>query len=218
MITIALAVERIIKQKPFLAEALLSGLINKSSLSRQILPQVQQMTHKRVNEGAILMALKRLRLADAILNDISKKSKLRSDFITRSNLVEFTVLNVNFSVDKHKMIIEEAGKTNNYFLTITQGGFETTIIASFELSDRVIEILGRKNIASRRGGLVSLTIRFLSDIVSVPGIYYSILKILAWENINVIEVVSTFSEFSIILDDKDVGRAFLLLKELTNVA
>jgi len=217
MITIALAVERIIKQKPFLAEALLSGLINKSSLSRQILPQVQQMTHKRVNEGAILMALKRLRLADAI-NDVGKKSKLRSDFITRSNLVEFTVLNINFLIDKHKRIIEEAGKTNNFFLTITRGGFETTIIASFELSDSIIEILGRKNIVSQQDGLVSLTMRFLGDIVSVPGIYYSILKILAWENINVIEVVSTFSEFSIILDDKDVGRAFLLLKELTNVA
>jgi len=217
MITIALAVERIIKQKPFLAEALLSGLINKSSLSRQILPQVQQMTHKRVNEGAILMALKRLRLADAI-NDIGKKSKLRSDFITRSNLIEFTVLNINFLIDKHKRIIEEADKTNNYFLTITRGGFETTIIASFELSDSIIEILGRKNIVSQQEGLVSLTMRFLGDIVSVPGIYYSILKILAWENINVIEVVSTFSEFSIILDDKDVGRAFLLLKELTNVA
>lgn len=41
----------------------------------------------------------------------------------------------------------------------------------------------------------------------------SILKILAWEGINVVEVVSTFSEFTIILEDEEVSRAFSLFKD-----
>jgi aspartokinase len=46
----------------------------------------------------------------------------------------------------------------------------------------------------------------------MAGIYYLIFKTLAWENINVIEVVSTMSELTIVLDDQEVVRAFNLLQ------
>ncbi|MBU4139561.1 MAG: hypothetical protein KJ729_06445, partial [Euryarchaeota archaeon] len=48
------------EKKPFLEEAINSGIINLSALARQILPEVRRETFKEVQEGAILMALKRL--------------------------------------------------------------------------------------------------------------------------------------------------------------
>ena len=53
-------VEEIIKKSPFLEEALAEGIINLSSLSRQIKPEIDEELHKDVQIGAIVMALKRL--------------------------------------------------------------------------------------------------------------------------------------------------------------
>ena len=46
MLTISQAVEKVVKVKPFVTEALCEGLINISSLSRQIHPTVEKLTGK----------------------------------------------------------------------------------------------------------------------------------------------------------------------------
>ena len=60
MKTISSVVEQYIKKKPFLQSALAQGIINLTSLSRQIRPEVAEILGKDVKDGAIVMALKRL--------------------------------------------------------------------------------------------------------------------------------------------------------------
>lgn len=213
MITVSNAVHQIIKNKPFIEEGLSQGLLNLSSLARLILPEVRRLTYKEVKEGAVLMAIRRLPKtikSNLSIEDIFNKT---NNFIVRSNLSEFTISNVNFSFKKHKKIIEEVEKMRKHFLTITQGTFETTIIVANEIKKTVEEILGKDKIIFKHEGLSSITINLPEKTVLVPGVYYSILKILAWEGINIIEVVSTFSEFIIILEEKDVSRTFTFLKD-----
>ncbi len=213
MITVSGAVSQIVKDKPFIEEALSQGLINLSALARLILPEVKRLTYKDVKEGAVLMALKRqpktIKSASRVKSVLGKSGNL----IVRSNLSEFTVSNVDFSVEKHHKIIEEIEKTRKYFLTVTQGSFETTVIVASELIEIVETILGRDRIIFKLDGLSSIAINLPGKTVLTPGAYYSILKILAWEGINIVEVVSTFSEFIIILEEKEVSRAFTLLKK-----
>ena len=59
MKTIAQVVSTIISQKLFLAELLAEGLINISSLARKIKPQIEDFLQKPVQNGAVVMALKR---------------------------------------------------------------------------------------------------------------------------------------------------------------
>lgn len=213
MITVSDAVKQIIKDKAFMEEALSLELINLSSLARLILPEVKRLTYKDVKKGAVLMALKRLpktiKSASRVKSVLGKSGNL----IVRSNLSEFTVSNLDFSFEKHQEIIEEIEKTNKYFLTVTQGTFETTVIVAGEMKELVETILGVDKIIFKLDGLSSITINLPGKTVLTPGVYYSILKILAWEGINIVEVVSTFSEFIIILEEKEVSRAFTLLKE-----
>lgn len=214
MITVPSVVEQIIKKRPFLEEALRREIINLSSLARLILPEVQRETLKDVKEGAILMALKRLPKTLQSEPKVVKVLAGSHDVIARSNLAEFTVLNSDFSLEKHKKLLDEIGEQKRYFLTITQGIFETTIIVSSELKDKIETILGKEKIISQFNNLSSVTIRLPGKTVLTPGVYYSILKFLAWEGINIVEVVSTFAEFTIILENKEVARAFSLLKNL----
>ena len=60
MKTISAVVEHYIKKKPFLQTALAQGIINLTSLSRQIKPEIAEELGKDVKDGAIVMALKRL--------------------------------------------------------------------------------------------------------------------------------------------------------------
>ena len=60
MISVAQAVEGIVKHKPYLSESLAAGIINISALARQIQKEVEKLLGKPVNAGAIVMALNRL--------------------------------------------------------------------------------------------------------------------------------------------------------------
>ena len=58
--TISSVVSEYIKSKPFLSSALSDGIINLTSLSRIIKPDIEEVLRKNVNHGAIVMALNRL--------------------------------------------------------------------------------------------------------------------------------------------------------------
>ena len=73
MRTIASTVSAYIKTKPYLSSALSDGIINLTSLARQIQPDIETVMRKTVNQGAIVMSLKRV-------SDDSESSTLASDF------------------------------------------------------------------------------------------------------------------------------------------
>ena len=90
--TVSDSVSEIVSRKPFLEEALASGLINLSSLARDIYPEVSKRMEKEVKHGAIVMALKRLK--PAVNYQINERIKLvvdlMGDITVRSNLADYT--------------------------------------------------------------------------------------------------------------------------------
>lgn len=215
MITVSEVVEDIVRRSPFLEEALSLGIINLSSLARQIKPEIEKELMKKVREGAIIMGLKRLSVK---IKKIHKKQRnffpSPPDLMVRSNLVEITIPNSGILLSKQKRLLEEIKFIQNYFITFTQGIYETTIIVSKNLEDKLLKIFEGEKIVSKFENLSSITIQLPEGSALVPGIYSFILKALAWEGINLIEVVSTFNEFTIILENKNTDRAFSILKRI----
>ena len=66
--------------------------------------------------------------------------------------------------------------------------------------------------------LSSITIHLPKEVVYIPGVYYQVLKMLAWENINVIEVLSTYTELTVIVENKNINQAFSTLKKLDSLS
>ena len=62
--------------------------------------------------------------------------------------------------------------------------------------------------------LSAVIIRLAPSTVQTPGVYYAILKCLAWQNINVVDVVSTATEFTIFVGSDDLDRTFAALRRL----
>ena len=216
MITINELLEQIILRTPFLEEGLSQGIINLSALSRKIRPQIEKKLLKPVSESAILMALKRL-LPDIMSKSENMDINLKAGDITvRSGLTEFTYSKSGTLIENKMRLLDEIKSSGDFFVTITQGVHETTMIVNSSLKKRLEEIFRGETLIKKIDDLAAITIRLTGEMVYLPGVHYNILKQLAWHNINVIEVVSTYTEFNIILQKKEVDTSFsILLKYLS---
>lgn len=212
MITIPKSVAHIIKQTPFLEEAISLKIVNLSSLARKIKPQIQEKLLKDIQTGAIIMALKRIedKLQSHSLNQTN--SVLVSDLTVRTKLTEFTFINSPDLMRKQENILKIANKEKSSFLTFTHGVFETTLIISSNLEKESEKIFQKEKLIFKLSNLSAITIILPKKSVSQPGVYYQILKKLAWDNINIVEVISSMTELTIILDDNNVDKAFSALK------
>lgn len=218
MTTIPSAVEMIVRKKPFLESGLITGIINLSALSRQIKADVEELVGKEVNEGAITMALNRM----APKMEVSSPSKLRKavenmgDIIVRSNLVDYTFVNSPTLFEKQSRLFACIKSMNDVFCTFSQGINEITIVVSASLAPMVDEIYADENRTSKVDNLSSATIKLLANNAVVPGVYYYIFKKLAWDNINICEVISTTNEFTLVVGDKEINKAFSILMDAKN--
>lgn len=216
MKTIQESVESIIRKTPFLEEALNDKLINVSSLARVIQPDVEKDLNKEVKPGAIMMAVNRLSPSSIlkIRKNIKKITLTLGDFIVRSDLQNFTFKNTPSLVKGIQELINQIGEDKDYFFTISQGIFETTIITSKKLHDKVLDIFSGESLLFESGELASITIKLPKANSDQSGIYYFILKQLAWADIPVQEVISTTHEMTIVVKEEDVNSTFSILIDM----
>ena len=215
MITISQLLEKLIKQKPFVESALVEGLVNISALARQLKPEIESTLKKEVTEASIIMALKRFvdQMDVSMHRKIEKATKGFGDIIVRSNLCDFTYKLSETLIEKQSILIKKIGKEKDVFFTISRGVFETTIVISNTYADEVKEIYKEETLIASSNFISSITLRLPKNNTVIPGLYYHIFKQIAWEGISILEAVSTTNELSIILNDKDVDRAFSVLKQ-----
>lgn len=213
MITIPQLVEEFVHKSPFLEEVFSQGLINHSALARQLKPQIDQKLYKDVQIGAIVVALNRLAIKLKPKNDtVSHILDNLGDITLRSNITSYTFANSSTLRAKQAQLLEDIAAIPNSFVTVTDGVFETAFFVSINVASFIEKSFSAEKLKNKIDQLSSITIVIPEEAISVPGVYYSILKKLAWEGINFIEVVSSFTELTIFLENKNVERAFSALK------
>lgn len=216
MITIPQLVEKLIRSKPYLEEALADGLVNISSLARKLQPIISDVQGKEVSSGAIVMAINRM---DAsvnykIRNRMNKMIGKLGDIIVRSDLSNYTFENSNTLIKCQLALLEEISDKKDVFHTFSQGVYETNLVLSNLVTSSMNAIFEKERLLSSTRNLSSITIKLPQDNTELPGLYYYIFKKIAWEGINIVEVISTTNEFTIVVEDNNVERAFGILKNL----
>ena len=80
---------------------------------------------------------------------------------------------------------------------------------------KLIKFLSGEKILNKEQSLVALTIIFTADdFVHTPGVVFNAVRKLAWNNINIYEIVSTMTELTFILSKRDSMKAYDVLQEL----
>ena len=206
MIKISDVIHQIILENPALNFGFHHRLLNLSQVARFIKPIVETRTHKEVTESAVLMNLSRLQakmtnydpsqLAEVVLDKVTVHSGLCTMTVTKSARIHRRVNDLFARV-----------RDDDGFITITEGLSEITIILDNEHFELARKTLGEEPRFCNRN-LASVGVKFSEKMMERPGLIYQLMQQVVLLNINVIEVVSTATEFNIYMHENDVERAF----------
>lgn len=216
MKTVSNCVEDILITQPYLEEALSRNIINFSALAIELVEPISKMLKKEVKPGAIMMALRRYNPPVTLGNSIKMKRVIQNlgDITVRSNLTDFTVRNSTTLIDNHAKILERINKEDKLFYAFTRGIHESNIVVSSSLNDFVNDHLVNETFIAIQENLSAISISLPQDNSKIAGLYYHFFKRLAWEGIVLYEVLSTTNEFTILVEDDYVDKAFTAIKRV----
>ncbi len=211
MIKISEAVSDIIQGDEISLEALRAGVLNFSAYARKIKTFVEQKLYKEVQTGSIVTALSRI--APRVKNIPPLRPKIQIlDMSIKSPLSEITFEKTEESL-KNVSKLMRLKSTKGKFFTITQGITEITIIAPSEIKREILDHLIIKP-KGQYDNLVAITASFVEqEYIEVPNMIYALVAALAIKRINLIEIVSTYTEISFIVRQKDMRNTIDVLKE-----
>lgn len=216
MLSLRDAVKEHLRTRPFLEEALNEGLINISALSRMLKDDIEESLGEPVNEGAIIMAIKRMEISVdlKVKHKLSSYLKTLGDTVVRSGLIDYTIKNSPTILKSQANFLSEISEENVGFSAISRGVNETTIVISKSSEATLNKCFKHEVIEQKIDGLASITLQLPEANNRIYGVYYFLFKSLAEWGINVEEMISTTNEVSIVVDDSDIERTFSVLNRL----
>lgn len=209
MISIKKCIESIISDNLFLEDALYNDYLNLSSFALYIYPRIKQMTKKEVTIWSIKIALSR----------ISKEQKkiIQYNRIYPNNIFvkkNISLISLNNSKDSHNIIKDiqslNIWEDKNYFWVI-QWITEIDIIYSQNLKLWIENLINNNKVKLRINNLWIIWIHLDKELLNTIWIIYNLSKKLTFYNINIINILSTYTEIAFIIDEKDLKKAFEIL-------
>ena len=214
MVTVSHLVKDIVRGKPFLQEALRQRIISYGNLAEQVKQKIDEAMGKAVKHSAIVMALRRYTDEIQDKEEQLKHFSYKSEINVKTNICDFTVLKSPSLLAKVKSLYGLVDFDKGDTLNIILGNNEVSIIINERYKEDLAKFLKGEKILNRQGNLVALTMRFTEDFMNTPGVIFNIVRRMAWENINIYEVISTLTEFTLILTNKDSMKAYESLQNL----
>lgn len=212
MVTISHVVKKLIRDKPFLQEALAQEIISYGNLAKKLIPEIELELEHEVKHSAVVMALRRY--AEKLKQSYrdAKPFNYKSEIIMKTNLCDIAVLKSPKLLAKLKSLYNLVDFEKGDTLNIIVGNYEVTIITNEKHKKHILMFLKNEKILNIESNLVAFTMRFSDDFLHTPGVIFAIIRRLAWENINILEIVSTLTELTLILTNKDSMKAHKVLQ------
>lgn len=211
MIKIAAIVQTIMDNDDLVNNLASRGLLNYMAYARSIKDEVENQTLKEVQLGSITAAV--ARYVEKIQPITLPPEKDIQQVSVQTNLEGITYERSEEISEKIRSIYNEIQVNNKTYITVTQGINEITVIAE----KSIIEIFRKKlkkypNIYDI-AHLIGITVKFGVKYLAIPNLFYLLIRKLAIKNINIIEIVSTATELTFILNKKDLQIALNQLQK-----
>ncbi len=209
-------IEDSIENTPFLKEHLSEGLINTSALARRLQPKLEEELGKSLKISTIVMAISRLPISkeESIAIRLIDTINAIGDVVVRSSLIKYNFRNYSGLSKNQSSFIERTETFNDSFYTVSRGINETTLIINAQLKDILEANLDSSHLLSKTENLSAITLKLPVNNTEIEGIYYFILKKLAWQSISLEEVISTTNEFTVVVKSNLISKAFQVLANL----
>jgi len=211
MLKISDALADIVQDNILFQFGLQQGIFNLSQLAEYLLPHIELKTKKEVTNTAVLMALSRLQKT-------MKHAALTPDIFAINTLTIRSSLSA-FTFDKSKLTQKKLDKlahellTNDAIATMTYGTTQLTIIAESVQDQNILKTAGIDPLYYHNN-VNSIGISFNEEYIKVPGFIYVVLQQLLTQQVNLVEIASTYTELTLYVDQQDMKRTFEALQYL----
>ncbi len=208
MLRISEAVQELVETHPALQFGFYHGLMNLTKVARFLRPSIEARVKKQVTDAAVLMNISRLQKKLAQLpQSQSRRDQLILDKVNiQSGLCAATVVKSPTSHRELNRVFNRI-QSRNGFITVTEGMREVTVIVEADNLRLVTSALSSPPRILHED-LAAVGVVFDERYLKVKGILFQLMEEIALQNINVIEIASTATEFSIFLREEDVQLAF----------
>lgn len=211
---VASIVREVLDESEVALTAFLDGYLNFSAYAKRIQPEVERRAKKEVAVGTIVVALSRYEIdAKKKRAPLTPKVKIES-VSTRSALAELTFSKTQANRARLRALHENEKLADADLLTVTSGIREISLILPAALKGEVLKIFKGDSPTLVLENLASLTLRFSTRYINTPNTTFALLRPLALNRINIVEVVSTYTELTVVVAQKDLQTAFAVFSRL----
>lgn len=187
------------------------GLLNYMAYARNIQKEVEEKAYKDVKLGSITAAVARyvknvepiLLPSEKDIQQISVQTNLEAVTYERSEEISEII----------GSLYNDIKITNKTYITVTQGINEITIIAEKSIIEIFRKKLKKYTAIYDISNIIGINVKFSLKYMSIPNLFYLLIRKLALKNINIVEIVSTATELTFILSKNDLQKALVQLQK-----
>lgn len=206
---VADAVRELVFGSEMAQEALRRGCLNYHAYAKDIKAQVEALAWKPVTLGSIVVALSRLQPVMAQAASLKPQLRLLDLNITLP-LADITYEKNQQTTRATQLLYSLVDVQSEYFM-VTYGASEITLVCSESLVPTVKEHFRTSPLAELYK-LVGVTVTFDPRYLQQPNVIYSILSSLAVKKINILEIISTSTSLTMVIEETELNTAVAQLK------
>mgnify|MGYP001584874160 FL=1 len=210
MVNVTKLTEDYISEHPYVKDCLKKGLINYSSLTRQICSDLDLNLKK--NFDAVLIACRRYfrkikseATTEKKIVDILKGSKIEVKNKINSIILEKNIVFANL------LELEKEAKKFLETFHIIEGTASITIITTDDFSRKVKQVF-RNKIIKEYTNLVEVILKSPREIVTTAGVISYIYSLLGENDINVVDTLSSWTDTIFRVEAKELSRVMEFLR------
>jgi len=214
MVTISHVVNKLIDENIYLQEAIGKGIASYGSVAKKLKSDIEEELRKEVAHYAIVAAIRRYAERMEIKFRDIKFNADNSEVNLKTNVIDINVRKTLGLFDKLKRIYDVIKFEQGDILHIIYGRNSVNIVTNERYKEKICSFLQHERIIKTEDNLVSLSFSICKNLVHTPGVLFQIIRNFAWENINIIEVISIDLEITFIVNEKDAIRGYKALERL----
>ena len=214
MVTISHVVTKLVNEKVYLYEAICKRIASFGSVAKQLKPEIEAELGKEVEHSAIVTALRRY--ADKInfkFQDVKFNSKY-AEVNLKTHIMDINVLKTQELFDKLKRFYDVVDFERGDILHVIYGRTHVAIVTNERYKEKILNLLQNLKIKKIEEDLVALNFTVGKERIDKPGVLFQITRSLAWENVNIIEIISVDLDVAFIIDKKDAVKGYNALEKL----
>jgi aspartokinase len=132
----------------------------------------------------------------------------------KTNICDIGLIKSPAFFSKLKSIYSIVDYERGDVLNIIQGNYEVSIISNEKYADKIKKALSGEKLIRQEKGLVIVGLNFSKEYMDQPGVIAAVTRKLAWNGVNILEVISTFKEMNFVVSKKDATKAYNALQEM----